>query len=59
MWTMKFRESKDLFILNKLHKRGLDSMIGRAAHIAFLENQALIKLFIYSFEEIFEWFMII
>lgn len=34
-------------------------MIGRAAHIAFLENSALIKLSVYSFDELFEWLIFI
>jgi hypothetical protein len=29
-------------------------MIGRAAHISFLENSALVKLITYSFEDIFD-----
>lgn len=36
--------------------RSLDSMIGRAAHIAFIDNSALIKLSLYSFDELFDWF---
>lgn len=35
------------------HNRNFDNMIGRAAHIAFLDNQALVKLIIYSFEDLF------
>ena len=37
-----------------LINRNLDSFIGRAAHIAFVDNSALIKLAIYSFEDWFE-----
>ncbi|CAD8069313.1 unnamed protein product [Paramecium primaurelia] len=34
--------------------RSLDTMIGRAAHIAFIDNSALIKLSLYSFDEFFD-----
>ncbi|CAD8092276.1 unnamed protein product [Paramecium sonneborni] len=34
--------------------KSLDTMIGRAAHIAFIDNSALIKLSIYSFDELFD-----
>ncbi|CAK76768.1 unnamed protein product (macronuclear) [Paramecium tetraurelia] len=34
--------------------KSLDTMIGRAAHIAFIDNSALIKLSLYSFDELFD-----
>ena len=41
-------------IINYIQSRSLDTMIGRAAHIAFIDNSALIKLTIYSFDELFD-----
>lgn len=35
--------------------RQLETFIGRAGHIEFLENLALIKMFIYTFDDLFEW----
>eukprot|EP01016_Furgasonia_blochmanni_P032969 TRINITY_DN3411_c0_g2_i1.p1 TRINITY_DN3411_c0_g2~~TRINITY_DN3411_c0_g2_i1.p1 ORF type:complete len:778 (-),score=192.07 TRINITY_DN3411_c0_g2_i1:19-2352(-) len=37
----------------KITEKSLDSLIGRAAHIQFLENQALIKMLIYKYEHFF------
>jgi len=33
--------------------RNLDSMIGRAAHIKFLESQALMRMLVYRFSNFF------
>ena len=51
MLIMRVRGSKYHYLYSFSN---LDNMIGRAAHISFLENHALIKLIIYSFEDLFE-----
>jgi len=30
-------------------------MIGRAAHVEFLESNALTRMLVYCFEELFKW----
>ena len=37
----------------RIQEKSLDSMIGRTAHIQFLECQPLMKMLIYRFKEFF------
>jgi len=37
----------------KIEEKNLDSMIGRAAHIKFLESQALMRMLIFRFGNFF------
>jgi hypothetical protein len=37
----------------KIEESTIDTMIGRAAHIHFLEHQAVIKLLIYRYWDLF------
>ncbi|CAD8167754.1 unnamed protein product [Paramecium pentaurelia] len=54
METIQNKKIERLDVNYEQSGRSLDVMIGSAAHIAFLENSALIKLSVYSFDELFE-----
>jgi len=38
-----------------IEESNLDSMIGRTAHILFLENEALMKMFVSRYKMLFSW----
>ena len=40
---------------NKTIKKTIDNMIGRSAHIQFLESDALAKTLVYCFDHLFAW----
>ena len=37
----------------QIEGKNLDSFIGRTAHIQFLENQSLMKILLYAYEDLF------
>jgi len=39
----------------KMEKKNIDTIIGRAAHIQFLENQVVMKMLIYRYPHFFGW----
>ena len=42
------------YIIIYLFYRNIDNFIGRAAHIQFLESQALTRMLVYSFDNFFK-----
>eukprot|EP00744_Colponema_vietnamica_P009335 GILI01013284.1.p1 GENE.GILI01013284.1~~GILI01013284.1.p1 ORF type:complete len:369 (+),score=101.19 GILI01013284.1:46-1107(+) len=55
LWSQIPPEAVYRFDVNfKIPERNLDTLTGRAAHIQFLENQPLMKMFIHTYRHLFE-----
>lgn len=52
MLILIFRKSTNSYLFNfkKTYARTIDSFIGRAAHILFLESQPLLKMLVYRYD---------
>ena len=48
-----YRISSKILFFKKLIRRTIDNMIGRTAHIRFLESESFIKMLIYNLDNIF------